>query len=150
MKLLRYLDLPPVWLAGFAALVWAQGRWVDLIDLGGWAPGIGWALIGGGGGLMGLAGLEFLRHRTTIVPHQEPRALIDTGIFRLTRNPIYLGDALVLAGLGFLWDAVLSLPLVLVFALVIGHRFIRWEEQRLIESFGETARSYMTRVRRWL
>ncbi|WP_233252426.1 isoprenylcysteine carboxylmethyltransferase family protein [Maritimibacter sp. 55A14] len=150
MRLIRPFDLPPVWLAGFAALVWAQGRILGVGLPGPWAAVMGWALICGGVGLMGLAGLEFLRHRTTIVPRQRPRDLIDTGVYRVTRNPIYLGDTLVLAGLCFLWDALPSLVLVPVFGAVISRRFIRGEERGLIENFGPAAEAYMARVHRWL
>ena len=146
---LRIIDLPPVWLAGFAALTWLVGQWLGGAP-GGWARAAGWVLIGAGVVLVLLAGIEFLRHRTTIIPGQPPRALIDTGIFALTRNPIYLGDALVLAGLAVLWGAWPALILVPVFLRVISFRFIRWEEARLLDSFGNLARDYMAQVRRWI
>jgi len=152
MKLLRWLDVPPVWMAGFAVLVWLQGHWNGPLDSGPgrWAMLPGWLLIGAGVGLAALAARELSRHRTTIIPHQTPGALVQSGIFGWTRNPIYLGDCLVLAGLAFLFHALLALPLVLVFGLLISRRFIRWEEARLIATFGPEAEAYMTRVRRWL
>lgn len=72
------------------------------------------------------------------------------GYLRITRNPIYLGDALVLAGAILHWDVLPALVLVPLFGGFIQRRFIRWEETRLIESFGDEARAWMGQVRRWL
>src|SRR6056297_3254315 len=110
---MKWIDLPPVWLALFAALGWAQARYLPVLSFGRWGDWIGAALVLGGLGLMLAAAVEMRRHRTTIIPHQMPDAMVSSGIFGITRNPIYLGDALVLAGLGLRWDsilAILSLP----------------------------------------
>lgn len=65
----------------------------------------------------GLAFWEFLRARTSVIPRQMPSAFLKRGIYRLTRNPIYLGDAMVLAGgLILRWDVLAALPLVPAFA----------------------------------
>jgi protein-S-isoprenylcysteine O-methyltransferase Ste14 len=148
--MLRKLDLPPVWLAGFAALVWAQPRLFGPVGLGRWGEVLGAGLIGAGLALMAAAGVEFLRHRTTIVPHRMPAALVTTGIYRLSRNPIYLGDALILAGLALLWQALPALVLVPVFVWLINARFIRGEEARLAARFGADFAAWRDRVRRWL
>ncbi len=150
MRALRALDLPPVWLAGFGALAWAQSRFAPADGLPDWVGTLGLGLVAVGMLLIAAAGLEFLRHRTTIVPYETPRDLIDTGIYRLTRNPIYLGDAAILAGAILLWGAWPSLILVPVFMAIIARRFIRWEEARLRETFGDRAAAYMRRVRRWI
>lgn len=150
--MMRWVDLPPVWLLAFVALAWVQA---DLLSLGlsfggGWADFIGGLLVGGGLVLMLLAVAEFRRHRTTVIPHREAGALIQTGIFKRTRNPIYLGDALVLLGLILRFDAVLSLPLVPVFVWVIEKRFIVPEENRLRRKFRATFAQYERKVRRWV
>ncbi|MFN6979725.1 MAG: methyltransferase family protein [Gemmobacter sp.] len=143
------LDYPPVWLAGFIAVAWVQA---GVLPLGG--PGIaywpGTLLVLAGAALMLAAVRRFVRARTTIVPHETPRALITAGVYRLSRNPIYLGDVLVLAGLCLRWGAWPSLLLVPVFVAVITRRFILPEEARLRATFGAAYEDWASRVRRWI
>lgn len=150
MTLRETIDLPPLWLALFAALAWAQARALPWGGFGAWGDPAGAALIGAGIVLMAAAFVEFRRHRTSVVPHRQPAALITTGVYRLTRNPIYLADALILAGLCLRWDAVPSLLLVPVFMAVITARFIRPEEARLAAGFGPAFAAWAARTRRWL
>jgi protein-S-isoprenylcysteine O-methyltransferase Ste14 len=91
-----------------------------------------------------------VRARTTIVPRETPAALVTGGIFRFSRNPIYLGDALVLAGVVLWWDVPLAAPLVLLFILVIQTRFILAEEAVLRATFGPAFDAWAARTRRWI
>lgn len=149
---MKWIDLPPVWLFVFAVMVWAQATYfpMGLYFGDGWPDFIGGLLVGAGLVLMALAFYEFRRARTTVVPHMEASALITSGIFKRTRNPIYLGDALVLAGLCLRWDAVLSLALVPVFVWVIEKRFIIPEEDRLRRKFRADFARYCEKTRRWV
>lgn len=148
--LLRWLDMPPVWLAGFAALAWGQAAWLPFERFGGWADWAGLVLIALGG-FTALEGLwELIRHHTSFIPGQTPKTLVEQGVFRLTRNPIYLADAMILGGLVLKWDAVLSLVLIPAFMALIQKRFIRGEEVRIREAFGDRFESYAGRVRRWM
>ncbi|MCV6584900.1 MAG: isoprenylcysteine carboxylmethyltransferase family protein [Marinibacterium sp.] len=149
---LKWLDLPPVWLALCLVLAWAQARYVPAgLGFGGAvADLLGGLLVGGGILLMVLAFAEFRRHKTTVVPHLTPQRLIQTGIFSRTRNPIYLGDALVLAGLILRWDAVLALPLVPIFVWIIERRHIIPEENRMRRTFRAEFARYERNVRRWV
>ena len=149
---MKWLDLPPVWLAGFVALVWVQVSHVRMgLSFGGaWVDFAGGIMVGGGLVLIALAFVEFRKHRTTVIPHKLPSSLIQSGIFSRTRNPIYLGDALILAGLVLRFDAVLSLPLVPVFVWLIERRFIRSEEVRMRLEFKEVFARYERKVRRWV
>lgn len=148
----KWLDIPPVWLVGALALAWAQTTWLSLgLSFGGvWADFLGGLLVGAGLLLIGLAALEFRRHRTTIIPHQEAERLITSGIFSRTRNPIYLADSLILAGLILRWDAVLALPLVPLFLWLIERRFVIPEELRLKRKFLASFTAYAQQTRRWL
>ena len=130
MPLSKWIDILPVWLFGFILIAWAQARWFPAwLDFGGgWADFVGGLLVGGGIVLMVLAILEFRRHQTTPEPHQTPTRMITSGIFSRSRNPIYLGDAMVLAGLILRWDAVLALLLIPIFVWVIERRFAIPEE----------------------
>ena len=150
--MMRWIDLPPVWLAGFLALAWAQASRLPAgLSFGPvWADLAGGLLVGGGILLMALALHEMRRSRTTVIPHREADRLVTSGIFSRSRNPIYLGDSMVLAGLILSWDAVLALPLVPVFVWVIERRFIVPEENRLRSKFRADFARYTQRTRRWL
>ena len=146
----RTLDYPPVWLLGALALVWLEARFVP--DLIAFVPlqWAGEALFWLGLALAAGAALSFLIARSTIIPHQTPSALITGGLYRMSRNPIYLADVLILIGLSLKWGAVSGLVLAPVFAAVITARFIRPEEARLRARFGAEAEAFFARTRRWL
>ncbi len=149
---MKWIDIPPVWLAAFIAAAWAQAHYLPMgLSLDSWVTQLlAGLLIGAGILLMLLAVVEFRRHRTTVWPHGTPDRLIQSGIFSRTRNPIYLGDALVLAGMILAFDAVLSLPLVPIFVWLIERRFILPEENRMRRKFKADYARYERRVRRWL
>lgn len=147
---MKMVDIPPVWLALAAGLAWAQTKVLPGPAVPGWIGTAGTLLVLLGVLIAALAAIEFPRHRTSIIPHQNPKALVARGIYRLSRNPIYLGDVLILLGLILRWGALWSLPLVPLFALLIDLRFIRSEEARLRAAFGEAFESYARQTRRWL
>ncbi|MDP7150872.1 MAG: isoprenylcysteine carboxylmethyltransferase family protein [Paracoccaceae bacterium] len=152
MSLKNSIDLPPVWLIAFGATAWVQAKFYPMgLDFGGaWADLAGGLLVGGGVLLMGLAIYEMRRKKTTVIPHRDADHLVQSGIFSRTRNPIYLGDALVLLGLILNWNAVLALPLVPIFVWVIEKRFIVPEENRLRRKFRADFARYEKKVRRWI
>ena len=143
----RTLDYPPVWLIGFMALAWVISRvhapWGDAML---WP---GRALIGAGIAAALWAALAFRRARTTIVPHEDPSALVETGPYRFSRNPIYVADLVILAGWCLTCGAPLALILLVPFAWVLERRFIRPEEARLAQHLGRDYLEYRARVRRW-
>ena len=146
------VDVPPVWLAVFVAFAWIQSDYIAFgLGFGGaWADFAGGLLVGGGLVLLVIAAVEFRRHKTTIIPHETASALIQSGIFSKTRNPIYLGDVLILAGLILRWDAVPSLALVPIFVWVLEKRFIIPEEDRMRRTFRTDFARYEAKVRRWV
>jgi len=145
------LDYPPVWLALFLALAWVQSARLPWGSFGGgWAPLAGGLLVGGGVVLMLLAVFEMGRKKTTIIPHEYASSIVTSGVFSRSRNPIYLGDAMVLTGMILYWDAVVSLVLVPLFVWLITDRFITGEEARLGDKFGPEFDQYRAKVRRWL
>lgn len=77
-------------------------------------------------------------------------AIVDTGPYRFTRNPIYLGMMLGLLGLAMAFDSLWLLVTLAPFALVIRHGVVAREEAYLDRKFGEGYRGYRSRVRRWL
>ena len=146
------VDVPPVWLAVFVAFAWIQSGYFSFgLGFGGaWADFAGGLLVGGGLVLLVIAAVEFRRHKTTIIPHETASTLIQSGIFSKTRNPIYLGDVLILAGLILRWDAVPSLALVPIFVWVLEKRFIIPEEDRMRRAFRTDFARYEAKVRRWV
>ncbi|HMB13226.1 MAG TPA: isoprenylcysteine carboxylmethyltransferase family protein [Roseovarius sp.] len=150
--MLKWIDMPPVWLLAFLVVAWAQATHYPMaLGFGEtWADLLGGLLVGGGLLLIVMAAMEFRRYKTTIVPHETPERLIQSGIFKRSRNPIYLGDALILAGLILRWDAVLSLPLIPVFVWVIEKRFIIPEENRMRRTFRMEFARYCEKTRRWV
>ena len=147
--MMQWVDLPPVWLVGFIALAWGQSV---LLPVGGVLPTepFGFALIGTGAALMVAAVVQIYRAKTTIIPRHDASQLVTGGVFSLSRNPIYLGDALVLAGFALYWGALPSLVLVPVFMWLISWRFIEGEEDKLRQAFGQAFHAYEKETRRWL
>lgn len=144
------VDWPPVWLAGFALGARILGFLAPVPVPGGWGPVLGMVVVVAALVLMGAAAVQMALARTTLIPRQAPSALVTGGVFRLSRNPIYLADVLLLVGLILSWDALLSLMLVPAFVWVIQERFIRGEEERLLEAFGDDYLIYCATVRRWI
>ncbi|MGB8814483.1 MAG: isoprenylcysteine carboxylmethyltransferase family protein [Paracoccaceae bacterium] len=147
---MKLLDWPPIWLVGFLVLVFALDRMVPFGIMGPGGRWIGAGLVVGGIVLMLLAVGQMSRARTTVIPRRQPDALVTTGIFQWSRNPIYLGDAMVLAGAILWWDVPLAAPLLVVFMGVIERRFILGEEARLRAGFGPAFEAWAARVRRWI
>jgi protein-S-isoprenylcysteine O-methyltransferase Ste14 len=85
------------------------------------------------------------------VPTNRPTtSIVDTGPYRFTRNPIYLGMMLGLVGLAIAFDSLWPLVTLVPFALVIRYGVVAREEAYLERMFGEVYRRYRARVRRWL
>ena len=111
-------------------------------------------LIGYGLGALGiaLAGWGFLtlyRAHTTVLPHKRVDRLVTHGAFRFRRNPIYMGEVLILLGLaqvtGNIWLAIMA-PL---FAVAVLWLAILPEERHLEVRFGDVYLEYKERTRRW-
>ena len=85
------------------------------------------------------------------VPTNRPTtAIVASGPYRFTRNPIYLGMCLGLIGLGIAFDDLWLLIVLVPFWLVIRYGVVAREEAFLERQFGDVYRAYRTRVRRWL
>ena len=146
---------PPVVGAVVAAGMWALASQTGLLSL----PDFGFqgaltALLVAVGLAFDLAGLRaFLARRTTVNPLRPERAssLVTDGIYRITRNPMYIGMVFLLLAWGlYLADAVVLLLGPAGYVLYLNRFQIGPEERVLLGLFGDEYRAYMARVRRWL
>ncbi|KGJ06155.1 Protein-S-isoprenylcysteine O-methyltransferase Ste14 [Paracoccus halophilus] len=145
----RLAGLPQVWLVLFALAGAAAGRLLPF-ELPPVIRGAGFLLLLAGGALMLWAAAVMRAARTSFMPGQSPDALVTGGPFRFSRNPIYLGDVIALAGLMLALSAPAGLVLVPAFALLLERRFIRHEEKLVAAAIGPAYDRYRARVRRWL
>lgn len=143
-------DLPPIWLLVFLALNWGGALWLPGRADSAMLTVISWGAIAAGLVLIGWSAVWFWRRKTSIEPHHTPKALIVEGPYQLSRNPIYLGLAVILAGAVIGRGQILCLPLIPLFVMVIARRFIVPEEAMLRDRFGGEAETYLQKTRRWI
>jgi protein-S-isoprenylcysteine O-methyltransferase Ste14 len=93
---------------------------------------------------------QFDRSGTPIRPGTQPVRLVTRGVFRLSRNPMYLGMVLALGGVALILGRPSSLVVAPLFGAFLTRRFIRQEEDLLARRFGRRWAEYRRRVRRWL
>jgi protein-S-isoprenylcysteine O-methyltransferase Ste14 len=141
---------PLIYLAGLAV-----GFGLEALLPGPSLPGAlrwigGGVLVVAGAALLATFNTAFTKKGTAVEPWKPTTAIVTTGPYRVTRNPAYLGMALVYIGIallaGALWVLV-PLPLVLV---VIDRAVIAREERYLERKFGEEYLDYRRGVRRWI
>jgi protein-S-isoprenylcysteine O-methyltransferase Ste14 len=148
------LKVPPVAVMLLVALLmWLVSLMTPVIELGLFARVLIATTFATAGIAVALAGVvSFMQANTTINPTTPNSAssLVDTGIYRFTRNPMYLGLLSMLIG----WGVFLASPLTLIGALVFVvymNRFqIKPEESALLNVFGAAFLQYQAKVRRWL
>ena len=111
-----------------------------------------------GGGAIGVLGFGimlrawwlFRAHQTAICPTAETTTLITSDVYRLTRNPMYLGVVLMLLGVALGTGGLPFYVATLAFFLIINFAFCPFEEGKLEQGFGAAFVAYRERVRRWL
>ena len=148
----RWLS-PPVAFAIAAVAMWWIGRSVEFgryaFDYQ--AP-TGIALIVLGLGIVAVSIRSFVVAGTTPSPTQPKNAtqLVTSGAYALSRNPMYVGDAVMLAGIAVWLGSVLDLVLIAAFVWYIDRFQIAAEEKALAEIFGKRYATYRGGVRKWL
>jgi protein-S-isoprenylcysteine O-methyltransferase Ste14 len=140
---------PPLVTALSALLMWLMGGKPDRSE---WQTVVAIAFITIGLGLMLAALITFIKIGTTVNPLKPHRTkhLVISGVFNWSRNPIYLGDLLILCG----WLVWLGNPVAVIvlpaFVAYINRFQIRPEEAALKRLFAQAYQDYSNRVRRWL
>jgi protein-S-isoprenylcysteine O-methyltransferase Ste14 len=116
------------------------------------APGIA-AVIALGAGLATLlwcVGSFYVSGKGTLAPWAPPRQLVTTGLYRFSRNPMYIGVLLVLAGWALLYQSSVLAWYAAAIAVAFHLRVILGEEPWLARTHGEAWSAYKRRVPRWL
>jgi len=114
-----------------------------------------WRLVGlipaaAGAALAIVADSSFKKAGTSVKPLGRTTSLITTGMFKISRHPMYLGFVLFLLGAAMLLGSLTPLVVVAAFAVFIEVVFVRFEEKKMEGQFGEAWREYKRRVRRWI
>jgi len=146
----RVIAPPPlVYLAGLGG-----GLLFDWLVPGYGLPGgvlqvVGLGLVPAGVALLAWAVVTMRRARTAVNPYKPSSAVVATGPYRFTRNPIYLADAVLYVGLSLALRSAAALALLPLVLAVIRYGVIAREERYLERAFGDTYRKYKAEVRRW-
>lgn len=142
---------PPILLLIHIGVAWLLDRFIALpVVVSPMIRNLGLALAGISF-LLGLLSLyAFTKARTTLNPHGSVKTIVSSGVYRFTRNPIYLGMVLMLIGFPLAFGNVWGIPLAPVFILLMNKLVIEHEEAYLEKKFGEAYTGYKSRVRRWL
>jgi len=110
----------------------------------------GFALAAVGLVLMIAGARLFLKAGTNIRPDRPASRLMTSGIYRFTRNPMYLGMTILYAGLALAFDSLIAFLLLPIVLTIMQTQVIAREERYLEARFGDDFRSYREWVRRWL
>lgn len=111
---------------------------------------VGWLVVGAALAVEFSAMRTMARAKTTIMPHRGSDHLVTSGPFSFTRNPIYLGNTMLMIGIGLIAGIVWFVLLAPVAAFVTQKLAIEREEQHLEIRFGKKYRDYAKKVRRWI
>ncbi len=87
---------------------------------------------------------------TPIKPFEDSTRLVTNGMYRITRNPMYLGMVVVLVGIAVLFGNASPFLIAPMFGWLIQTKFVKFEEALLEKTFGDEYLRYKQKVRRWL
>ena len=143
--------VPPVYLLATLIVMGALHKFVPIAQL---IPSPhrygGFALLALGVGIAASAVGLFSKLGTPVKPFEESTVVVTTGMFRFTRNPMYLGMVVALLGVAILFGSLVTFLPVPVFAAIIHFQFIVPEERFMEELFGAEYLAYKRKVRRWI
>jgi protein-S-isoprenylcysteine O-methyltransferase Ste14 len=145
--------VPPPIVTGLCLLVmWALHKQMGTELIWSGSKPMAVLLLGLGLLLMLIATLQFIKAKTTVNPMRPTHSssIVSTGVFAISRNPIYLGDVLVLMAWALWLGSITSLIAIPLFVAYISQFQIKPEEQALLKKFGPTYERYLTTVRRWI
>lgn len=143
---------PPVWTLLYLGLAYAAETLLGPTTVPFLAHRLaGYGLMTAGAAFAGAGALSFRRAGTEVVPAAEKNtALVISGPYRISRNPMYLGILLVTAGVTLLAGALIFVLVPIIVFASNNAITIPYEEAKMERQFGEAYRAYKGRVRRWL
>jgi protein-S-isoprenylcysteine O-methyltransferase Ste14 len=145
------LPWPPMLLGSAVLLAIVLGRLWPLPALEGiWATLVGGALLLAGFGFDLWAIVTMRRANTNVMPNRAADLLVTWGPFRFSRNPIYLGNTLLLLGIGLAIGNIWFVIFAFAVAASVDRLAIRREEQHLAARFGDAWTDYAAKTPRWL
>lgn len=140
---------PPVMVAGLLAAAWLLRQLVP-VPIGPPLPAFGSLLIFAAVALVGWSILVMVKAGTDPRPDKPDTAMVEAGPFRFSRNPIYLGFLLAVAGFALRWGDLWGWVAVVLAHLVLDRFVVAKEEAYLTTRFGAAYEAYRSRVRRWV
>jgi protein-S-isoprenylcysteine O-methyltransferase Ste14 len=144
---------PPILLAALIAAGWALGRGRPLAwpEIGGaLTDTVGWGLLAAGLALLAWSAATILGSGTTVRPNAGVTNLVIAGPYRHSRNPMYLSEVVMLAGLAAVTRNAWFAAAAIAFASLVTKLAIVPEERHLEARFGNDYRAYKAHTRRWI
>ncbi len=142
---------PPILLLGVVLVGYGlhQAWALEFPSWSGWSV-VGRALIGVGVAILVAGWVQFYRDKTNVMHNKPSSHLIRSGLYRFSRNPIYVSGLLLQLGIALLLENLWMVLLVPVSKIVFDRYVIGREEAYLERTFGEVYMDYRRSVRRWL
>ncbi len=150
VKLADLAHYPLAWTIASVVVIAGLGALGFRFGFGSVGPGLGLAAFGTAGWIITRALAQMRVHNTTMHPHRDPRVLLTSGVFAISRNPIYLGFVLIALGATFWADAPLGLGVVIGLVTALNSRFIAEEERILANMFPKPFATWCKTVPRWI
>jgi len=146
-----YTPIPVGTLIGSIILAYFLDKHLPLIEI---VPApynrSGWILVAIGIVSLFISLYTHISSKTTILPGEKPSTLITRGLFRFSRNPIYVMDVIIATGVAVILGSLIAFIAPLLCFLVLNFLVIPFEEKNLRNRFGKEYENYTNRVRRWI
>ena len=128
----------------FRLLLVTEPRFDSILDI------IGTALIIVSLILPVLAFKDLEKYKTTHTVYKPTTAIVSDGIYKYSRNPIYLSGFILFIGISFISNSLITLLLIIPLFFVIREGVVKREERYLERKFGQEYLNYINQVRRWI
>ncbi len=142
---------PPTLFWILVSAILAADRFLPLVRIDApWLPWCGGAVVALGAGVSAAGKRHFRRAGANVYTFEQPDLLVTGGIYGFTRNPMYLGLILIVAGAAMVSGTLAAGLLSAVFALAVRYWYVAYEEGAMRRQFGRPYEEYCRNVGRWL
>ena len=143
--------IPPAYLVLTLGLMWFCHRFLPILHyIDEPVIYLGVVLVLFGITMAAVSAAKFKLLKTGLEPFDEATALVTSGFYRISRNPMYIGMFMMLSGVAVLMGSIGAWLPVPAFVLIIRNNFVLGEERFMEAAFGQQYLDYKSRVRRWL